>query len=134
MWWNDYIGVPFTERGRSREGFDCWGLAMQIYRDRLGVELPDYQHLYEHTAREARKIAGIIETEKDNGWLEVPLNKAQPFDIIIFRQGGLHCHVGIITMPKHFIHATKGIGVAHEKYNSAKWADVFHGLRRWKNL
>lgn len=41
-WLNDYVGVPFVENGRGRDGWDCWGLVLAVYRDRLGLELPDF--------------------------------------------------------------------------------------------
>jgi cell wall-associated NlpC family hydrolase len=25
-WAADYVGIPFREHGRSRDGADCWGL------------------------------------------------------------------------------------------------------------
>lgn len=35
------IGVPFLDRGRSRSGMDCWGLAMAAFKAH-GLALPDY--------------------------------------------------------------------------------------------
>lgn len=42
-WINDYIGVPYRPNGRERDGWDCWGLVLAVYRERLGLELPDYR-------------------------------------------------------------------------------------------
>jgi NlpC/P60 family len=41
-WINDYVGVPYVENGRGRDGWDCWGLVLAVYRDRLELELPDW--------------------------------------------------------------------------------------------
>jgi cell wall-associated NlpC family hydrolase len=42
-WVNDYVGVPYVENGRDRDGWDCWGLVLAVYRDRLGLDLPDWR-------------------------------------------------------------------------------------------
>lgn len=43
-WVNDYVGVPYVRNGRTRAGWDCWGVVLAVYRDRLGLELPDWQY------------------------------------------------------------------------------------------
>src|SRR4029077_19729927 len=42
-WINDYVGVPYRHNGRDRAGWDCWGLVLAVYRDMLGLELPDWR-------------------------------------------------------------------------------------------
>jgi hypothetical protein len=42
-WLNSYVGTPYVENGRDDDGYDCWGIVVAIYRDRLGVELPDWR-------------------------------------------------------------------------------------------
>jgi len=42
-WINDYVGVPYVVNGRDRAGWDCWGLVLAVYRDRLALELPDWR-------------------------------------------------------------------------------------------
>jgi len=35
------VGLGYSERGRSpEEGFDCWGLAIWVYRN-IGISVPD---------------------------------------------------------------------------------------------
>ena len=36
------VCVPFLDKGRGYDGFDCWGLVVCYYRDVLGIELPSY--------------------------------------------------------------------------------------------
>lgn len=42
-WINAYVGVPYLINGRDRKGWDCWGLVLAVYRDRLDTELPDWR-------------------------------------------------------------------------------------------
>ena len=37
-----YIDVPFKPRGRDFSGCDCLGLVILIYKEELGIILPDY--------------------------------------------------------------------------------------------
>ena len=44
---NDFIGIPFCSRGRSREsGMDCWGLVVAAERELFGKELPSLDCRY----------------------------------------------------------------------------------------
>ena len=41
-WAAEYIGKPWVSGGRGPHSFDCWGLFRDVYRRRLGIELPLY--------------------------------------------------------------------------------------------
>ncbi|MEN9059995.1 hypothetical protein [Ponticoccus litoralis] len=41
MWTDDWIGLPYAERGRGPEAFDCLGLWLALQRARFGREIPD---------------------------------------------------------------------------------------------
>lgn len=41
-WAQKYIGIPYRQCGRSLAGIDCYGLVWLVYRDVLGIELPDW--------------------------------------------------------------------------------------------
>lgn len=41
-WAAKYIGKPWRPAARGPEAFDCWGLVMAVYRECLGIELPEF--------------------------------------------------------------------------------------------
>lgn len=120
MWSNDYIGLPWRARGRTRAGVDCWGLVRLIYWERLGLALPDYSETYV-TAEERAEIAAVVAGATLAGdWREV----AEPlaFDIALIRIGGLESHVGIVAAPGLMLHVTEGHDSEIVRLSSGQWA------------
>ena len=79
-WINDYVGVPYLENGRDRHhGWDCWGLVLAVYRDRLGIELPDWTwqapfgpldklRAFDSAVRDAIDAGQAVELEAPEPW------------------------------------------------------------------
>ncbi len=40
-WVQDYVGLPYLAGGRG-PAWDCWGLVVEVYKNELGVQLPDW--------------------------------------------------------------------------------------------
>lgn len=88
------VGLRYTDRGRSpEEGFDCWGLALWVYRE-LGIPVPD----------------------QSLGWRRyfdfLPADVAiQPGDVLgMVGLLGLIDHVAIAVSPSELIHADHKFG------------------------
>lgn len=122
LWWNSYVGIPFAEHGRTREGCDCWGLAMLITSEVFGNTLPDLQYQSVGDLEENHKLylaAGSLLP----GWSEIkkPI-KMQSGDIVVLKvQAGLPVHVGIVTEPGWFIHCWRGGNATCERMDSPWW-------------
>lgn len=103
MSWSDrFIGLPYSEFGRGRAGCDCWGLACLIYREELGLTLPDYVGDYA-SADEHAEIAALVAGAATSP-LWVPVKGAAAFDIAVFRRGRLSTHIGIVIHDRLMIH------------------------------
>lgn len=101
-WSNHYIGLPYVEFGRTRDGCDCWGLACIIYREELNITLPDY--LGYGSADEHGEIAALIAgAETSPLWVPVS-GDALAFDIAVFRRGRFSTHLGIVIRHGLMIH------------------------------
>lgn len=117
-WTDDYIGLPFREDGRDREGLDCWGLVRLVYSERLGVDLPAYSGEFTDSSRATlRKVAALME-ERSRLWREVP--EPREYDVVLLRAGQLYCHVGLF-VPRHdLLHIEAGIDSAREPLTSPR--------------
>jgi hypothetical protein len=41
-WTGNYIGIPYVSRGDTRAGCHCYGLVRLLYREQLGIDLPEF--------------------------------------------------------------------------------------------
>jgi cell wall-associated NlpC family hydrolase len=108
------ISVPFVERGRSWEGWDCWGLICVAYRELFGFELPDFLDRYKttHEKRDLFRLRRTFVNEKTMGWSE-PSDPA-PGDVAIILRQAVPIHIGLLLTPDRILHAENGTGTVHE--------------------
>lgn len=130
FWWNQYLHLPFVEKGRDERGVDCWGLVRIIYRQQLGIHLPSYLECYE-TTNDRDDLAKVIKAESSAKWLNPKRGEERPFDVIILNMRGLPMHVGIVTVPGRMIHCAKDINTTHERYDSMRWSNKVKGFSRY---
>ena len=93
---NDLIGVPYKDHGRSLDGMDCYGLAIEVLR-RYGYELRDIVY-HNHD----------IELSAEN----VPTHNVTPINepregAILEMQFNNELHIGVCINKREFIHMTR---------------------------
>lgn len=131
-WSNAYVGLPWAEFGRDRAGCDCWGLACVIYREELGITLPDY--LGYGSADELGEIAALVDGATASPlWLPAS-GPALAFDIAVFRRGRLSSHVGIVVRHGLMIHMADESAARHERYDAGRWRTRLTGTWRHVDL
>lgn len=129
MWCNDYISVPFEEHGRNRQGCDCWGLARLIYKEQLGIDLPELLD-YKNT-KDSHNIAELYEIEHQE-WQEIPLGQEKSFDVLVFKMLGLPTHIAVVVDKGLMIHCEKGCGTHISEYNKeVQWKTRLAGVYRY---
>lgn len=131
-WANQYVGIPYLEKGRSREGADCWGLVRLILLEQTGLELPSYSEKYEDLPVDDRTdIKDGLASRADlvapglafYKWSEVDRDELEPFDSILFTSLGELSHIGLVIRPTLMIHS-------HYSARSSVVAD--YGLDSWQ--
>lgn len=115
-WVNTYTGIPFVDHGRDRLGCDCYGLVRMVFFDQRGVDLPLLTAGYEDT-KQREDIAEMFQRQPLLiGFEQVLLGQVQPFDVLVIRQMGFDCHLGVVASPGIMLHTESGKGAVIEEY------------------
>ena len=101
------------ERGKTKEGADCSGLVMEVYRQVCGVKLP-------------RSSAA------QSMWCQpVAPEKMQPGDLVFFSADSMQVsHVGMFIGDGQMIHASSSRGVMVSPLNNPYWLSRFYSIGR----
>lgn len=124
-WSDNYIGLPWREHGRSREGVDCYGLLRLIYEEQLSIRLPAYTMYQSVECR--REIALLIEGLSTN-WYQV--DQPKPFDAVLFRIGLYPSHLGVVVKQPLFIHQPEKGESVIARWTSPEWTNRVAGFYR----
>ena len=128
MEYDDLIGVPFVDGGRTKDGLDCWGLAM-ILLERQGYPVPDYPI----QATAVQEIADALKDGSECGGYE-RLNAPECGCIVLLRlsMDVWANHVGICIGHGRFIHAYSKTGVCIDRLS--RWRSRIVGYYRPRRL
>jgi predicted phage tail protein len=97
--YSDLIGIPWKKGGRDKTGFDCYGLAMEMFR-RAGKDLPEYA--YDEIDPER-----IDADFRAHGFAR--LSRPEPFCLVSFTSvPPFASHMGVVLEDrKRFIHVRR---------------------------
>lgn len=123
---SDYVGIPYRPEGRGRDGCDCWGLVVLVYRERLGIELPSYTGYGDPLGGHA---ASLIEQGRQQ-WR--PVSTPEPYDAVLIRVHGRPHHIGLVVRSGWMLHAAPGRDSCMENYLRPYWRARIEGFYRWK--
>ena len=116
MNWVDFarqaMTVPFTDKGRSFEGWDCWGLVCCAYWEVLGLRLPTYAEGYENTA-DARRLAHVVQAATGGADWQETARAAGAIAVIQRRRRPVH--VGLVVSGSDILHCEAGAGTIRNR-------------------
>lgn len=99
-WAERYVGLPFADHGRDRNGVDCWGLVRLVLKEQKDIDVPSYG---ETSALDLAKVAGIIARESAiEPW--IPVKDVEPFDVAVMHRRKDTVHVGIMVTKELILH------------------------------
>ncbi|MFN3827780.1 MAG: C40 family peptidase [Micavibrio sp.] len=133
-WVSGYIGIPFAEKGRDRDGCDCWGLVRLVLQDIYGVkDLPAYTETYSDT-KDTENLPRVYETEAERDWIRIDADQELPGDVVLMRIRAVPMHVGVVIAKGWMIHVCEGIDSTRERYDGLEWRSRIIGYFRHKSL
>ena len=128
MDWGNYVGIPFLPDGRDAQGTDCWGLVVLVYREQLGIMLPLYNGIFtDQSPQTYLRIARLMQEERRH-WR--PVDKAQPYDVLLLRTGAHAFHVGLVVGKDMMLHIEEKTASIIEPYTSPLWRQRIEGVFR----
>ncbi len=111
-----WMGAPYRYGGSTRQGTDCSGLVMNVYRDLYNIEVP---HSSEKQYDACKHING--KNLKEGELVFFRINKEKTVS-----------HVGIYLANNKFIHATTKRGVMIDDLSEPYYAKTYVGAGRFK--
>lgn len=128
MWYNNYVGIPYQDKGRDRSGVDCWGLVRLVYAEQYGIKLPSFVDSYENNVAEL--IEEAVNANKESWHLA---SEPKTGDIVLFNILGHASHLGVYVGTGYFLHASEGARQAViEKLSHPSWSRRLQGFYRYR--
>lgn len=124
-----YIGIPWVDKGRSFDGWDCYGLVYCISRRDLGRLVPSYVLGYTSSMHD-ESVAEALHFYSQE-WANVTQAKREIGDVLVFMLGGVPVHCGLVVNDELMLHCFKGRETVLEPFVSAAWRQRVEGVYRW---
>lgn len=99
--WSAFVGLPWRDRGRGPDGFDCWGLLIAAFKAGTGIQLPTYSADYSNSADE-RETRAVLAGERGD-WSKIDERASRPFDAALMTIGK-RVHVGLLVRRGLMLH------------------------------
>lgn len=122
---SEYVGLPYAPVGRGPTHFDCYGLIQKLYRERLGIELPDHTG---YTDVQSLEAIALLEAGKAD-WIDV--EQPAPWDAVLFKVEGEFHHIGMVIGDGWMIHTTQPTDAALARYTHWRYKPRIEGFYRY---
>lgn len=125
---NEYVGIPFLEKGRDVYGADCYGLLCAVYSDMLGIQLPSFSDAYV-TTQDSQALADLIHGNI-SPWRQIPAGEEKTLDAVLMTEGGVPRHIGVVVKKGYVLHVENGGEACIERYRDGRLKHKVRGFYR----
>jgi len=128
-WCAKYVGIPFKEKGRGPDGFDCWGIVRHVLAEEFGITgLPDYVDAYTRPG-DKQSVATAVRAGLAEGWQKVDTVDAGT--LIILRLAGRPWHCALAVNKEWMLHTLEGVNACLERMDSMVWNGRIEGFYQY---
>jgi cell wall-associated NlpC family hydrolase len=126
---DNFIGIPYKDKGRTYKSCDCWGLVMLYYRDVLKTEIPDVSCTAESPRKSFASYLNQISkywnecTPKKNCVVAMATNENHP---------KLVTHFGIMLDEKRLLHTYKKTQSHISSIDDIQIKNTIKGFYEWR--
>ncbi|MDY0053298.1 MAG: NlpC/P60 family protein [Bacteroidales bacterium] len=107
-YYESWLGTPHRMGGMTKQGVDCSGFVLNVYKDVYGIKLP----------RTASQMSQAVR--------KINRNEMKEGDLIFFARGtSKPHHVGIYLKDNNFVHTSTSRGVTISNLEDKYWANLF---------
>lgn len=125
----DFIGIPYRERGRTREGLDCFGVVVLFYKEILGIKLPDYTG-YDGNWYRIGSDAVLTDKLNESAAVWRSVGTPEKYDILVFKfSSKVPNHCAIYMGNGMMLHAYENTPVVLDRFNSFWKSRLFNIMR-----
>ena len=121
-----YLAVPYLHHGRDLNGTDCWGIIIQINKER-NIDILDLENYEQDWAKNGKN--DFIDNYYED-WETVKLPRF--LDVLLFKNHlGIVSHAGTYLSNGKFIHTHETAGTIISRL-TARWEQRLDGIYRYK--
>lgn len=132
-WVNSYIGIPWLDNGRTREGCDCYGLVRLVLAEQFQVILDRHDQFYTIVADSIPEITErFLASKEDPRWR--PLDESevyQPGDVLLYLINADRWHCAVYVGETLMLHVRQGCNAIVDRMDSMMWRNRFEGAHRY---
>jgi cell wall-associated NlpC family hydrolase len=126
------IGKPYKNNGRGPDYFDCYGIVKYIYKNFLGIDLPEYTGYSEDWYKNSNVLTEQLNIFSSI-WYSVDIPKK--WDILTFSHGvsnKITNHCGVYLGEDKMIHCYENSPVVIDRITRPYWNKNMTGIMRYK--